>query len=124
MYLTPILTKRRKSQPVGVMASGNGTEPEHDAEGYKKLFQAAYDSVGKRNPIGKQPQEDSSNTKSSPATTTTASPGGAASVDAARIVMKRLGYSPAQLELVGDAVSRMQGVGNPHTAAKICQGTF
>ena len=36
--------------------------------------------------------------------------------------MRRLGYSSSQLELVGDAVSRMQGVGNPHTAALIVPG--
>lgn len=40
----------------------------------------------------------------------------------AKLLMERLGYTQAELEIVGDDVWLMQGTGNPHTFAKIQPG--
>lgn len=79
------------------MGGAGNTAVDKNAE-YKEQFRVSYDQAGARAvQLGRD-------------------------VTVARLIMKRLGYTDAQLDLAGDAVGRMQGVGNPHPRAAIAAG--
>jgi SAM-dependent methyltransferase len=98
-------------------------EKERRADAYKKHFADSYDAVAGAVRLRERAEEDmAEDKKEDGAEAAEARTRRRLRVAVAKVLMERLGYSPEDLETIGEDADRMQGTGNPFPLAALQPG--